>query len=132
MSCSQICPSRLTSGVADTGQYKRFWCGVLPKSKGDYAFITHMIEIAKRQSGRVAVIVLHGILFRGVAEDLIRQQLIKENLLDAVVGLPGILAFDRSRKEGGANEDWRDVLFIDGAKEVHTGQASKRDGQGAY
>ena len=37
---------------ADSDQYNRFWRGVPPKSKGDYAFITHMIEIAKRQSGR--------------------------------------------------------------------------------
>lgn len=99
-----------------------------PKSKGDYAFITHMIEIAKRQTGRVAVIVPHGVLFRAGAEGRIRQALIEENLLDAVVGLPAnlftttgipvaILIFDRSREEGGANEDRRDVLFIDASRE---------------
>ena len=58
---------------AASDHYKRFWRGVPPKSKGDYAFITHMIEIAKRQSGRVAVIVPHGVLFRGGAEGRIRQ-----------------------------------------------------------
>ena len=109
-------------------QFRRFWRGVPPKSKGDYAFITHMIEIAKRQSGRVAVIVPHGVLFRGGAEGRIRRQLIEENLLDAVVGLPAnlftttgipvaILIFDRAREEGGANEDRTDVLFIDASKE---------------
>lgn len=113
---------------ADTDQYNRFWRGIPPKSKGDYAFITHMIEIAKRQSGRVAVIVPHGVLFRGGTEGKIRQALIEENLLDAVVGLPAnlftttgipvaILVFDRSREEGGANEDRKDVLFIDASKE---------------
>ncbi len=113
---------------ASTDRYKRFWRGVPPKSKGDYAFITHMIEITKRQSGRVAVIVPHGVLFRGGAEGHIRQRLIEENLLDAVVGLPAnlftttgipvaILIFDRSREEGGANEDRRDALFIDASKE---------------
>ncbi len=118
---------------ADSDQYKRFWRGVPPKSKGDYAFITHMIEIAKRQSGRVAVIVPHGVLFRGGAEGRIRQQLIEENLLDAVVGLPAnlftttgipvaILIFDRSREEGGANEGRRDVLFIDASKEFTPGK----------
>jgi len=112
---------------ADTDQYKRFWRGIPPKSKGDYAFITHMIEIAKRQSGRVAVIVPHGVLFRGGAEGKIRQALIEENLLDAVVGLPAnlftttgipvtILVFDRSREEGGANEKRKDILFIDASK----------------
>lgn len=112
---------------AGADPFARFWRGVPPKSKGDYAFIIHMIEIAKRQSGRVAVIVPHGVLFRAGAEGRIRQQLIEENLLDTVVGLPSnlftttgipvaILIFDRSREEGGANESRRDVLFIDASK----------------
>lgn len=113
--------------------YKRYWRGIPPKSKADYGFITHMIEIAKRQSGRVAVIVPHGVLFRGGAEGKIRQALIKENLLDAVVGLPAnlftttgipvaILIFDRSREQGGANEERKDVLFIDASKEFTPGK----------
>src|SRR6185312_15861426 len=102
--------------------------GIPPKSKGDYAFITHMIEIARRQSGRVAVIVPHGVLFRGGSEGAIRKALIQENLLDAVVALPAnlftttgipvaILVFDRSREEGGANEDRKEILFIDASQE---------------
>ena len=113
---------------ADSDQFKRFWRGVPPKSKGDYAFITHMIETAKQKSGRVAVIVPHGVLFRGGSEGRIRQKLIEENLLNAIVGLPAnlftttgipvaILIFDRAREEGGANEDRNDVLFIDASKE---------------
>ncbi|SIS91570.1 type I restriction-modification system subunit M [Phaeovulum vinaykumarii] len=130
-------------GAEDAGsdQYNRFWRGVPPKSKGDYAFITHMIEIARRQSGRVAVIVPHGVLFRGAAEGRIRQQLIEENLLDAVVGLPAnlftttgipvaILIFDRSREEGGANADRRDVLFIDASKEFTPGKTQNVMDQG--
>lgn len=118
---------------AASDQFKRYWRGVPPKSKGDYAFITHMIEIAKRQTGRVAVIVPHGVLFRAGGEGRIRQALIEENLLDAVVGLPAnlftttgipvaILIFDRSREEGGANEDRRDVLFIDASREFTPGK----------
>jgi type I restriction enzyme M protein len=114
-------------------QYHRFWRGVPPKSKGDYGFITHMTEIAKRQSGRVAVIVPHGVLFRSGAEGAIRQALIKENLLDAVVGLPAnlftttgipvaILVFDRSREEDGENERRKDVLFIDASEEFVPGK----------
>lgn len=114
-------------------QYKRFWRGIPPKSKGDYGFITHMIEIAKRQSGRVAVIVPHGVLFRSGAEGKIRQALIEENLLDAVVGLPAnlftttgipvaILIFDRSREQGGVSEARKDVLFIDASKEFTPGK----------
>jgi len=118
---------------ADTDTFKRFWRGVPPKSKGDYGFITHMIEIAKRQSGRVAVIVPHGVLFRGGSEGTIRQKLIEENLLDAVIGLPAnlftttgipvaILVFDRSREEDGPNEARKDVLFIDASKEFTPGK----------
>jgi type I restriction enzyme M protein len=118
---------------ADSDQFKRYWRGVPPKSKGDYAFITHMIETAKRQSGRVAVIVPHGVLFRGGAEGRIRQAMIEENLLDAVIGLPAnlftttgipvaILIFDRSREQGGANEARKDVLFIDASKEFTPGK----------
>ena len=118
---------------AEHDQYNRFWRGIPPKSKGDYAFITHMIEIAKHESGRVAVIVPHGVLFRGGAEGQIRKALIEENLLDAVVGLPAnlftttgipvaILVFDRSREQGGANEQRKDVLFIDASKEFTPGK----------
>jgi len=118
---------------AENDPWNRFWRGVPPKSKGDYAFITHMIEIAKRQSGRVAVIVPHGVLFRGGAEGRIRQKLIEENLLDAVIGLPAnlftttgipvaILIFDRAREEGGVREGVRDVLFIDASREFTPGK----------
>ena len=99
-----------------------------PSRRATTAFITHMIEIARRQSGRVAVIVPHGVLFRGGSEGKIRQALIEENLLDAVVGLPAnlftttgipvaILVFDRSREQGGANENRKDILFIDASRE---------------
>ena len=113
--------------------WDRFWRGVPPPSKGDYAFITHMIEIAERRSGRVAVIVPHGVLFRSHREGRIRKALIEENLLDAVIGLPAklftttgipvaILVLDRSREEGGANEDRFDVLFIDASQEFTSGK----------
>jgi type I restriction enzyme M protein len=113
---------------ADKDKHKRFWRGIPPKSKGDYAFISHMIEIARSRTGRVAVIVPHGVLFRGGSEGRIRQALIDENLLDAVVGLPAnlftttgipvaILVFDRSREQGGANEARKEILFIDASKE---------------
>jgi type I restriction enzyme M protein len=118
---------------AEKDKHKRFWRGIPPKSKGDYGFISHMIEIARPRSGRVAVIVPHGVLFRGGSEGKIRQSLIEENLLDAVVGLPAnlftttgipvaILVFDRSREQGGANEDRKDILFIDASKEFTPGK----------
>ena len=117
----------------EADRYSRFWRGLPPKSKGDYAFITHMIETALPQEGRVAVVVPHGVLFRGGAEGRIRRALIEENLLDAVIGLPGnlfpttsipvaILVFDRAREKGGARENCQDVLFIDASRDYQSGK----------
>ncbi len=119
---------------ADADPYKRFWRGIPPKDKGDYAFITHMIETLKPQTGRMAVIVPHGVLFRGGAEGKIRQQLIEENIIDAVIGLaPGlfqttgipvaVLVIDRSREKGGARENDKDILFIEASKQFKPGKA---------
>jgi type I restriction enzyme M protein len=60
---------------------------------GDYAFISHMVETTQKANGRVGVVAPHGILFRGGAEGKIRQKLIEENLVDAVIGLPPGLFF---------------------------------------
>ncbi len=78
--------------MAEDDTYNRFWRGVPPKSKGDWAFISHMIEVANER-GTVGVIVPHGVLFRGAGEGKIRQQTIDENILEAVIGLPANLFF---------------------------------------
>lgn len=114
--------------------YNRFHRGMPPKSKGDYAFISHMVEVAKEKEGRVVVVVPHGVLFRGSSEGIIRKALIEENLLDAVIGLPSglfqttgipvaIIIFDKSRQQGGVNENRKDVVFIDASKEYIQGKA---------
>lgn len=119
---------------AEADKYKRFWRGVPPKDKGDFAFITHMIETAKPKTGRVVVIVPHGVLFRSGAEGKIREQLIKENIIDAVIGLPAnlfqtttipvaILVIDKSREKGGENEKRKDIFFIEASKEFKPGKA---------
>jgi type I restriction enzyme M protein len=106
---------------AEADPFQRYHRGLPPKSKGDYAFITHMIEIAREGTGRVGVVVPHGVLFRGGAEGKIRQKLIEENLLEAVIGLPAnlffgtgipaaILIFNKGKAHG-------DVLFIDASRE---------------
>jgi type I restriction enzyme M protein len=116
--------------VAGKDPFRRFWRGIPPKSKGDYAFITHMVEIALADEGRVGVIVPHGVLFRGGSEGLIRQKLIDENLLDAVIGLPpnlffgtgipaAILVYRRGRKTS-------DVLFIDASREFRDDKRQNR------
>lgn len=115
--------------TAEADPYKRFLRGLPPKSKGDYAFILHMIETTL-PDGRVGVIVPHGVLFRGSAEGKIRKQLIEENLLEAVVGLPSnlfygtgipaaILIFNKARTK--ANAEKR-VLFIDASREYREGK----------
>lgn len=112
-------------------QYNRFHRGVPPKSKGDYAFITHMIETTYEDIGKVGVIVPHGVLFRGSSEGKIREQLIKENLLEAVIGLPAnlffgtgipaaILIFNRGKGDN------KDVLFIDASREYQEGKNQNR------
>jgi type I restriction enzyme M protein len=118
---------------AENDKYGRFHRGLPPKSKGDFAFISHMVESAKDKTGKVAVIVPHGVLFRGSAEGTIRKALINENLLDAVIGLPAglfqttgipvaILIFDKSRQKGGVNENRKDILFVDASKEFKPGK----------
>ena len=113
--------------------YNRFWRGLPPVSKGDFAFISHMIEIAIENKGRVAVVVPHGVLFRGAAEGRIRRKLIEDNLLDTVIGLPGnlfptttipvsVLVFDRSREQGGSNAGRKNVLFVDASKDYQPGK----------
>jgi len=113
-------------GSAESDPYARFRRGVPPKTKGDYAFILHMIETLKPKTGRMAVVVPHGVLFRGSSEGKIRQKLIEENLLDAVIGLPeklfygtgipaAILVFRKDKTDN-------NVLFIDASREFKSGK----------
>ncbi len=122
-------------GAKEVGNdpYNRFWRGVPPESKGDYAFISHMVEAAVEKKGRVAVVVPHGVLFRSASEGRIRTKLIEDNLLDAVIGLPGnlfqttsipvaIIIFDRSREKEGSNQNRKEILFIDASREYQSGK----------
>ena len=111
---------------AEHDKFSRFRRGVPPKTKGDYAFILHMIETLKPKTGRMGVVVPHGVLFRGSSEGKIRQKLIDENLLDAVIGLPeklfygtgipaAILIFKKEKVDD-------NVLFIDASREFKSGK----------
>lgn len=115
---------------AEADKFHRFHRGVPPKSKGDYAFISHMIESAKEDGGKVGVIAPHGVLFRGGSEGRIRQALVEENLLDAVIGLPeklffgtGIPAVILLFKKGRTTKD---VLFIDASRDFLEGTNQNR------
>ena len=107
--------------------FRRFHRGIPPKTKGDYAFISHMVETAKVKEGKVVVIVPHGVLFRGAAEGRIRKSFLEENIVDTVIGLPAglfqttgipvaILILDRSRETGGQNAKRKDVFFVEASK----------------
>jgi type I restriction enzyme M protein len=114
---------------AESDRYRRFYRGIPPKGRGDYAFVSHMVETAFDADGKVGVIVPHGVLFRSGAEGKIRKRLIEDNYLHAVIGLPAnlffgtgipaaILIFDKSR----SRKDLTDILFIDASKEHGDGK----------
>ena len=100
--------------------------GVLPpKSKADYAFLLHGFYHLK-QTGTMAVFLPHGVLFRGAAEGKIRQKLLEDGSIDAVIGLapnlfyntgiPVCIVILKKKREG------RDVLFIDASKQFESGK----------
>ena len=126
-------PFSLDKWGADTATedpYKRFWRGTPPKSRGDYAFISHMVEAMNAQDGRAGVVVPHGVLFRGGSEGLIRQRLIEENLLDGVIGLPANLFFGVGIPAAlmffRRNKTDNKFFFIDASREYAEGKNQNR------
>jgi type I restriction enzyme M protein len=117
----------VTTYDPETDRYNRFWRGIPPKSKGDWAFITHMIETTYEGKGKVGVVVPHGVLFRGSTEGKIRQKTIEENILEAIIGLPANLFFGTGipaailifNKGKGKNKN---VLFIDASQRFEAGK----------
>ena len=119
--------------IAAEDRYGRFFRGIPPKSKGDWAFILHMLATALEGKGRVGVVVPHGVLFRGGQEGKIREAVVRENLLDGVIGLPpnlfygtgipaALMIFDKSRQPA-LNKK---VLFIDASREFEQGTNQNR------
>ena len=100
--------------------------GVLaPKSKADYAFLLHGLYHLK-SNGTMAIVLPHGVLFRGAAEGKIREKLLRSGNIYAVMGLPANLFYNTSiptciivlKK----HRDGRDVLFIDASKKFDKGK----------
>jgi type I restriction enzyme M protein len=77
-----------------TDPYGRSRYGVPPATKGDFAFVEHMVASMKPGSGRVAVVMPQGVLFRGGQEKEIRQRMLESGLFDAVIGLPPNLFYN--------------------------------------
>ena len=105
--------------------YGRFNMGLPPKSKGDFAFISHMLA-SLNENGTAGIILPHGVLFRAASEGKIRKQIIENNWLDAIIGLPEnlffgtpipacILIFKKNKVD-------KNVVFIDASNEFDKGK----------
>lgn len=112
--------------MAERDVHQRYWRGVPPRTSGDYAFISHMMETLAPETGRMAVVVTLGVLFRTGAERQIRERLIRENLIDAVIALPtkmfahtampvAILVLRKQKTDEG-------VIFIDASNTYQHGK----------
>jgi type I restriction enzyme M protein len=113
-----------------TDPHKRAIGGVPPKNNGDYAWVQHMITSMTPETGRVGVVMPHGVLFRSGAEGAIRKHLIESDLLETIIGLapnlfygttiPASLMFFRATKD---NKRKNHILFIDASKRFGKGKA---------
>ncbi|MBG8951458.1 type I restriction-modification system subunit M [Vibrio cholerae] len=110
-----------TSGIkADEDEFKRFTWGVPPEKNGDYAFLLHIIKSLK-STGKGAVILPHGVLFRGNTEARIRENLLKQGYIKGIIGLPANLFYGTGipaciiviDKESAASRMLKDPLDLD-------------------
>lgn len=108
--------------IALNDKYNRFEFGVPPKSKGDLAFLLHMINSMK-ENGITAVVMPHGVLFREAGEGFIREKIIENNLIDTIIGLPPNLFYGTSIPACiivlKNNKKNKDIFFIDGSFEYY-------------
>lgn len=101
--------------------------GVAPASKADYAFVLHGLYHLDKE-GTMAIVLPHGVLFRGASEGKIRKNIIDNNLLDTVIGLPANLFYGTSIPtcvlvfKGREARKNKDVLFIDASNEFEKGK----------
>ncbi|MFE5471994.1 type I restriction-modification system subunit M [Bacillus safensis] len=108
----------------DDSRFNRYG-KLAPKSKADFAFLLHGLYHLK-DSGTMAIVLPHGVLFRGAAEGVIRKKLLEDGHIDTVIGLPANLFFGTSIPTTviilKKNRTTRDVLFIDASKEFTKGK----------
>lgn len=113
---------------AEADAFNRFRFGLPPKNAGDYAFIQHMIATLNDE-GKAGVVMPHGVLFRGGAEGKIRQGILEEDLIEAIIGLPSnlfygtgipacILIINKNKEEHKKGK----VLFIDASNDYQEGK----------
>ncbi|WP_088212910.1 type I restriction-modification system subunit M [Shewanella sp. Shew256] len=103
-------------------RYSRF--GLAPKTKADFAFLLHDLYHLK-PDGIMTIVLPHGVLFRGGEEGEIRKQLIEQNHIDAIIGLPANIFFGTGiptvilvlkQKRGSIDKPQNDVLIVDASK----------------
>lgn len=109
----------------DDSRFNRYG-KLAPKSKADFAFLLHGFYHLK-DSGTMAIVLPHGVLFRGAAEGVIRKKLLEDGSIDAVIGMPANLFFGTSIPTTviilKKNRTTRgDVLFIDASNEFIKGK----------
>ncbi|MCR1917303.1 type I restriction-modification system subunit M [Lactobacillus taiwanensis] len=99
--------------------------GLAPKTKADYAFLLHGLYHLD-QNGTMAIVLPHGVLFRGAKEGKIREALLKKNQIDAIIGMPAGLFYSTGiptvvlvLKKNRTNKD---ILFIDASKGFEKGK----------
>lgn len=123
-------PFSLQNWGADTwAADPRSFCGIPPAKNGDYAWIEHMVASMTPETGRVGVVMPHGVLFRGGKEGKIRECLIKDDRLEAVIGLPPNLFYSTSIpacllifRAAKSDERKNRILFIDGSARFTKGR----------
>jgi type I restriction enzyme M protein len=115
--------------AAEHDSHGRFRFGIPTKTKGDLAFVQHMVAVLNMH-GKMAVVMPHGVLFRGGSEGKIREGLLREDLIEAIVGLPTNLFYGTgipaaiiviNRDKGKAREG--KVLFVEASREFREGSA---------
>ena len=108
----------------DDSRFNRYG-KLAPKSKADFAFLLHGYYHLK-DSGTMAIVLPHGVLFRGAAEGVIRKKLLEDGSIDTVIGMPANLFFGTSIPTTviilKKNRTTRDVLFIDASKDFIKGK----------
>ena len=108
----------------DDSRFNRYG-KLAPKSKADFAFLLHGYYHLK-DSGTMAIVLPHGVLFRGAAEGVIRKKLLEDGSIDTVIGMPANLFFGTSIPTTviilKKNRTSRDVLFIDASKDFIKGK----------
>ena len=104
--------------------------GVAPKSAADFAFLLHGLHFLS-ENGTMAIILPHGVLFRGGKEEVIRKELIKRDYIDAIIGLPSNLFYSTGipvcvivLKKCRKNDR---ILFINASSDEHYGKGKRQN-----